>query len=150
MTDEKSTDTVNLVGKEPEEVGYKKPPKSGQFKKGYDPRRRLSGVPKEAIAARKLIRKIGAELVHVKEKLESGETVEYDITRATAMIRLMFSSRAPADKQTLLKALWPGLLRDENITVDYTKLTDEQLDRIIAGEDVLSVLSSTPHRTSES
>ena len=43
------------------------------------------------------------------------------------------------------------LLNDPvNITIDYTKLTDEQLDRIIAGEDVLSVLSSTPHRTSES
>jgi len=120
------------------------------LKKGYDMRRNLRGVPKTAIAGRKLIRQIGAELIHIREKSETGETVEYDLTRISAMIRLMFSSRAPADKQTLIKALWPGLLRDENITIDYTKLTDEQLDRIIAGEDVLSVLSSTPHRTSES
>jgi hypothetical protein len=82
------------------------------FKKGYDPRRNLKGVPAEAIAARKLIRKIGAELIHIKE----GAT-EYDITRAEAMIRLMFGSKAPKDKEMLLKALWPGLLKDE---VDVT------------------------------
>lgn len=89
------------------------PKKKGTFVKGYDPRRNLRGVPKDTIKGRALVRKIGAELIHIKEKLDNGESVEYDITRAEAMIRLMFSSRAPADKQTLLKALWPGLVKDE-------------------------------------
>jgi hypothetical protein len=91
-------------------------PKTDQlkkFKKGYDPRRNLKGVPKDTIKGRHLIRKIGAELIHIKEKLETGEIVEYDITRAEAMIRLMYSSKAPADKATLIKALWPGMLKDE-------------------------------------
>lgn len=94
------------------------------FKKGYDPRRNLKGVPKEAISARKRIRKIGAELLHIKERLDTGETVEYDITRVDAMLRLMFSSKAPKDKETLMKALWPGLLKDEvDVTSGGEKLT---------------------------
>ena len=84
------------------------------FKKGYDPRRNLRGVPKDTIKGRALIRKIGAELIHIEDKT-TGES--YDITRAEAMIRLMYSSKAPADKQTLIKALWPGLVKDE---VDLT------------------------------
>ena len=83
------------------------------LKKGYDPRRNLRGVPADAIAARKLIRKIGAELVHIAEKDENGQKVEYDLTRYEIMIRLMFGSKAPADRQALLKALSPGLLKDE-------------------------------------
>lgn len=81
--------------------------------KGYDPRRNVRGVPKDAIAARKSIRKIGAELLRIKEKQENGEVVEYDITRFEAMIRLMFNSKSPVDRQTLLKALAPGLLKEE-------------------------------------
>lgn len=89
------------------------------FKKGYDPRRNLRGVPRDAIEARKFVRKIGAELIHIREKSETGETVEYDIERAAAMIRLMFSSKAPKDKETLMKALWPGLLKEQvDITSD--------------------------------
>ena len=92
--------------------------------KGYDPRRNLRGVPKDAIAARKSIRKIGAELLHIKEKQENGEIVEYDITRFEAMVRLMFSSKSPVDRQTLLKALAPGLLREEmDITSGNEKIS---------------------------
>lgn len=87
------------------------------FPKGYDPRRNMRGVPKDAIEARKMIRKIGAELVHIKEKGENGEQIEYDLTRYEAMVRLMYSSRNPAEKIALLKALSPGLLKDE---VDLT------------------------------
>ena len=94
------------------------------FHKGYDPRRNLRGVPKDAIKGRAFIRKIGAELIHVKEKMDGGEVVEYDITRAEAMIRLMFSSKAPADKQTLIKALWPGIVKDEiDVTSGGEKIT---------------------------
>lgn len=109
MTDEPTSDTGEKL---------EQPAKPGTFKKGYDPRRNLKGVPADAIAARKKIREIGAELAHVKEKVYDPETggmkeVEYDITRWNAMIRLMFSSRAPKDREMLLKAGLPGLLKDE-------------------------------------
>lgn len=83
------------------------------FVKGYDPRRNLRGVPKDAIEARKFFRKIGAELLTIKEKNEQGESVEYDITRLEAAVRLKFGSRAPKDFETILKAMFPGLLKDE-------------------------------------
>ncbi len=102
------------------------------FKKGYDPRRNLRGVPKDTIKGRHLIRKIGAELIHIKERQDNGENVEYDITRVEAMIRLMFSSRAPADKQTLLKALWPGLVKDE---VDVTSGGEKIVVQLVKDED---------------
>jgi len=84
----------------------KKLPSGKPFKKGYDPRRNLRGVPKEAIKARHLLRKIAAELLTLPNG--GGE-----ITRIEAMLTAMFSSKAPADRQNLLKALWPGLLKDE-------------------------------------
>lgn len=87
------------------------------FKKGYDPRRNLRGTPKDAITARKLFRKIAAELLTIHEKNESGEAVDYELTRLEAMIRLMLSSKAPKDRETVLKAMFPGLLKDE---VDVT------------------------------
>jgi hypothetical protein len=99
MTDEPTSKTGESLDK---------PRKPGTFAKGYDPRRNLKGVPADAIAGRKAIRKIGAELLRIKE---GGD--EYEITRFEAMVRLMFSSRAPKDKETLLKALMPGLLKDE-------------------------------------
>jgi hypothetical protein len=83
-----------------------KPTKPGTFKKGYDPRRNLRGTPKDAITARKLMRKIAAELLQLPNG--GGE-----ITRVEAMLTAMFSSKAPADRQNILKALWPGLLKDE-------------------------------------
>ena len=131
MSDEpESQETANAVG-------FKHPPKDKQFKKGYDPRRNLRGVPRDTIKGRALIRKIGAELLHIKEKGENGEIVEYDITRAEAMIRLMFSSKAPADKQTLLKALWPGLVKDEvDVTSGGEKLTG--IIQIIEHDDAKS------------
>jgi hypothetical protein len=83
------------------------------FKKGYDPRRNLKGVPRDAVEMRKAIRKVAAELLTVKERQEDGSIVEYDLTRLEALIRLKFSSKAPADFITILKALAPGLLKDE-------------------------------------
>lgn len=86
-------------------------PKTDQLKplkKGYDPRRNLKGVPKDAIAARKAIRAIGAELV----KLNEGKADETEVTRFYIMIRAMFQSRQTADRIAILKALAPGLLTD--------------------------------------
>jgi hypothetical protein len=83
------------------------------FVKGYDPRRAVARVPKTSVKARELFRRIGAELMRIKERNEAGETVEYDITRIEAAIRMKFSSKAPKDFETILKALYPGLLKDE-------------------------------------
>jgi hypothetical protein len=104
-----------------------KPPKPGAFRKGYDPRRNLRGVPKDAITARKLLRQIAAEVVALKDG--SGEG---DVTRLYLMIRQMLSSRNPRHNEIVLKALFPGLLRDEldvtsggeklQVTFDYAKL----------------------------
>lgn len=100
------------------------PSPENRLKKGYDPRRNLRGVPKDAIEARKFFRKIGAELLRIKEKQENGETVEYDITRLEAAVRLKFSSKAPKDFETILKALYPGLLKDEiDLTSGGEKIT---------------------------
>jgi hypothetical protein len=63
-------------------------------------------VPKDSITARKLLRKIAAELIAMPN---TGE----EMTRLDAMLRVMFSSKAPADRQNLLKGLYPGLLKDE-------------------------------------
>jgi hypothetical protein len=117
--------------------GKKKMPQGKPFKKGYDPRRNLKGVPAEAVAARKAIRKLGAELVHIKEKVWDDERqgyieVEYDITRWEAMIRLMFSSRAPRDRELLLKAGLPGLLKEEmDLTSGGEKLQPPQIVEVV-------------------
>lgn len=103
--------------------------KPGVFKKGYDPRRNLRGVPAEAIKARRMLRKIAAELIKPANS-------EQEVTRIEAMLRVMFSSKAPADRQNLLKALWPGLLKDEvehsgelatKVIIEYenTRITDQ-------------------------
>lgn len=90
-----------------------KPKKKGTFAKGYDPRRNLRGVPASAIEARKKFRDIGAELLRIREKKNNGQEVEYDITRLDAMIRLRFGSKFPKDFETILKVMFPGLLKDE-------------------------------------
>lgn len=75
------------------------------LKKGYDPRRNMKGVPKDQLAASRLIRRIGAELIHVREKTDTGDTVEYDLTRFEAMIRLMFSSKSSAAQKELIERM---------------------------------------------
>ena len=83
------------------------------FKKGYDPRRNLRGVPKEAIQARKFFRKIGAELITIKEKQNNGEDVEYEVTRLEDWVRSKFGGKSSKDFETVLKVLYPGLLKEE-------------------------------------
>lgn len=85
------------------------------FKKGHDPRRNLRGVPKDAIEARRFFRRIGAELL----KLPNSDE---EITRLEALVRLKFGSKAPKDFETILKAMFPGLLKDEHevkVTTGY-------------------------------
>jgi len=84
-------------------VGYKRPPTSAQFKKGFDPRRNLKGVPRDAILMRRHMRKIAAELIG------SGDT---EMTRLDALLRLLFSSRNPAHSKLALQVLDPNLLTE--------------------------------------
>lgn len=89
-----------------------KPPPKGAFKKGYDPRRNTKGTPKDAITARKFIKQIGQELIAFKDAEGEG-----DITRLYLLVRSMYASRNPRHAEILLKAQFPGLLKDE---VDVT------------------------------
>lgn len=73
------------------------------FKKGFDVRRNLKGIPKSAVEARKHLFKIAAEIL---------ESDKGDMTRFDAMLRLKFGSRAPKDFETILKGMYPGLLTD--------------------------------------
>jgi hypothetical protein len=100
------------------------------FKKGYDPRRNIRGVPSTAIEVRRLIQAIGAQKLPLpqSEQEKAAKKRKRYITRLEALLTAMFSSRAPADKQTILKGGYPGLLKDEidlgdsviRLLVEYT------------------------------
>ena len=73
------------------------------FKKGYDPRRNLRGVPASTIKLRKLMREIAAELIGADET---------EMTRLSAMLRQLFTSRNPAHNKLALQVLDPKLLTE--------------------------------------
>ncbi len=79
------------------------------FKKGYDPRRNLKGVPGDAILMRQHMRKIAAEI------LEDNNGTE--MTRLDAMLRLLWTSRNPAHNKLALQVLDPKILEEK---VDVT------------------------------
>ena len=105
MTDEPA-ETANIQGNT-EKVGYKNPPKSAQFKKGFDPRRNMAGVPKDTVAMRRHMRKIAAELIG------SGDT---EMTRLDAALRQLWTSRNPAHNKLALQVLDPKILQ-ENVDI---------------------------------
>lgn len=77
------------------------------FQKGFDPRRNLKGVPHDAVALRKHMRKIAAELIG------NGET---EMTRLDALLRQLFTSRNPAHNKIAIQLLYPKALA-ENVDV---------------------------------
>lgn len=85
----------------------KTPPK-GAFKKGFDPRRNIKGVPKDAVLMRKHMRKIAAELIGKDET---------EMTRLDALLRQLFTSRNPAHNKLALQVLDPKILTEQ---VDVT------------------------------
>ena len=90
------------------------------FVKGYDPRRNLKGVPKDAIAARKFWRKIAAEIIKMKD--EGGN--EFEVTRYYARARLAFSRSNYKEFEMVNKIMYPGLLKDEvDLTTGGEKVT---------------------------
>lgn len=97
------------------------------FVKGYDPRRNINGVPKDAIKGREFIRKVGAELIHLKD--ENGEG---DITRFYALVRRLYSSSNPKHTEIVFKAVMPGLLKDE---IDVTSNGKKIVVRLVQDHD---------------
>lgn len=100
MTD-KPTKTGEKQAKQPN--GRLMPPVSGQFKKGFDPKRNLKGVPKDAIKMREHMRKIAAEIIGKDESAMS---------RLDAMLRQLFTSRNPAHNKLALQVLDPKILTE--------------------------------------
>lgn len=78
------------------------------LKKGFDPRRNLKGVPRDAILMRKHMRKIAAELIGADET---------EMTRLDALLRQLFTSRNPAHNKLALQVLDPKILQEH---VDLT------------------------------
>lgn len=98
----------------PEDTGEKQangrlmPPKEHRFKKGFDPKRNLRGVPKDAVAMRQHMRKIAAEII-------GGDDTA--MSRLDAMLRQLWTSRNPAHNKLALQVLDPKILTEQ---VDVT------------------------------
>jgi len=97
MTDEQNT-VDSTVDKRLANLEKRKP-----FAKGFDPRRNLKGVPKDAVAMRQHMRKIAAEM------LGGDETA---MTRLDAMLRQLWTSRNPAHNKLALQVLDPKILTE--------------------------------------
>ncbi len=124
---ENPSDPANLQGNEAYEVGYKKPPKDKQFKKGFDPRRNTRAVPKETTLIREKMRMIAAEIIGNEETA---------MTRFEAMLRQLWTSRNPAHNKLALQVLDPKILTEHmDMTSDGEKLgTDDNVKSEILGK----------------
>jgi hypothetical protein len=123
-------DTGKIQAKEEPERqpnGRLMPPKSGRFKKGFDPRRNMKGVPRDAIEMRKHMRKIAAEII-------GGD--ETAMTRLDALLRQLFTSRNPAHNKLALQVLDP-------------KILTEQVDLTSGGEKIASVIRIIEHNDND-
>ena len=89
---------------EPYKVGYGKPPLATRFVKG-DKRINRGGRPKDFDMLRKLAQQIAGEALPSRE----GEQA---MTRVTALLRIMSSSKNPADRRTFLEYAY-GKPKDE-------------------------------------
>jgi hypothetical protein len=93
-----------------------KPRKKGTFAKGFDPRRNIRGVPKDALLMRKHMRQIAAEIIG------NDETA---MTRLDAMLRQLFTSRNPAHNKLALQVLDPRILQEHvDVTSGGEKITE--------------------------
>ena len=110
-----------------------KPSKKGTFKKGFDPRRNVKGVPKDTLLMRQHMRKIAAELIGKDET---------EMTRLDALLRQLFTSRNPAHNKLALQVLDPKILQEHvDVTTDgkeinnpYIGLPREELIRLAEEE----------------
>ena len=117
--DDQTENTVETTDKRLENLKGRKP-----FVKGFDPRRNLKGVPRDAVLMRQHMRKIAAEL------LGKDET---EMTRLDAMLRQLFTSRNPAHNKLALQVLDPKILQEhvdvttggEALTIKIIKASDD-------------------------
>ena len=122
MTDEPKTGVEQALP--PAEKGGKGgtiPPKERRFGQPGGNPRNVRGVPRDAIEMRRLIKQVGAEYLTLpqseQEKLAGDKPKQ--IRRIRALVTRMYSSNQPADRAAILKAGWPGILREElDITSD--------------------------------
>lgn len=96
------------------------------FAKGFDPRRNLKGVPRDAIELRKHMRKIAAEII-------GGD--DSAMTRMDAMLRQLWTSRNPAHNKLALQVLDPKILTEhieqngeQTLTVLVKRASDTKTD----------------------
>lgn len=90
-------------------------PRGKQFAKGFDPRRNIKGVPKDAVLMRKHMRQIAAELIGKDET---------EMTRLDALLRQLFTSRNPAHNKLALQVLDPKILTEQvDVTSGGEKIT---------------------------
>ena len=109
------------------------PPKKGTFAKGFDPRRNIKGVPKDAVLMRKHMRQIAAELIGKDET---------EMTRLDALLRQLFTSRNPAHNKLALQVLDPKILTEQvDVTSGGEKIGWAQF--IQQGQDAKSETDST-------
>ena len=117
MTDDQNT-VDSTVDKRLANLEKRKP-----FAKGFDPRRNLKGVPKDAVAMRQHMRKIAAEM------LGGDDTA---MTRLDAMLRQLWTSRNPAHNKLALQVLDPKILTEQvDITSDGEVLKAPQVIEVI-------------------
>lgn len=121
MTDDLQQNSAENSGQPEPEQPKRNRPRGKPFVKG-DPRINRKGVPPEAIAARKFVQQIGAELIKLPDKKDekTGTVIPgEEMTRYYGMIRRMFSSNNPADRSMLIKMMHPGMLKDQvDVTTD--------------------------------
>lgn len=105
MTDEPQNTAESLQPK----------PRGKPFKAGYDVRRNIKGVPKDAVLMRKHMRQIAAELIGKDET---------EMTRLDALLRQLFTSRNPAHNKLALQVLDPKILTEQvDLTSGGEKIT---------------------------
>lgn len=111
-----------------------KQPKKGTFKKGFDPRRNIRGVPKDAVLMRKHMRQIAAELIGKDES---------EMTRLDALLRQLFTSRNPAHNKLALQVLDPKILQEH---VDVTSGGDK-VELVVIYDKTRNTPTDTPSET---
>jgi hypothetical protein len=100
--------TEETADKQPTDKRLANLKKGKAFVKGFDPRRNLKGVPRDAILMRQHMRKIASEIIG------NDDTA---MTRLDAMLRQLFTSRNPAHNKLALQVLDPKILTEQ---VDIT------------------------------
>ena len=107
MTDEITENTAESL--------QKAKPRGKPLAKGFDPRRNIKGVPKDALLMRKHMRQIAAELIGKDET---------EMTRLDALLRQLFTSRNPGHNKLALQVLDPKILTEQiDVTTGGEKIT---------------------------